>query len=87
MALAPACYADSCAEAAEELRQFLEPLAFHDFRYSIEEAPEELEELVEAHKMDDHAQADAERPDYLSDELLEYLNDRSPGMAIAVLAR
>jgi 5,10-methylenetetrahydromethanopterin reductase len=80
VALTPACYAETRAEAIRELRHLLEPLAYHNFMFSVEEAPEELHDelrrLVEAHEMSEHAQPDAEKPEQISDEVLEYVGDR-----------
>lgn len=80
VALTPACYGETRADATRELRHLLEPLAYHNFMFSVEEAPEELqdelEQLVKAHDMREHAQPDADKPGEISDTVLEYLGDR-----------
>lgn len=78
--LAPACIAETKAEGFDRLKHLLEPIAYHNFSFSIEEAPDDiaddLERLVEAHEMREHGQTEAERPEKVSQEALAYIGDR-----------
>lgn len=78
--LAPACVAETKAEGFKRLKHLLEPIAYHNFSFSIEEAPAglrtDLERLVEAHEMREHGQTEAERPEKISTEALEYIGNR-----------
>jgi 5,10-methylenetetrahydromethanopterin reductase len=78
--LAPTCVADSRAAGVEALLDVLEPIAYHNFSFSVEDAPTdlraELRELVRQHDMREHGQTDAEPAREISPAVREYLGDR-----------
>jgi len=78
--LAPACVAETESEAVGNLMHILEPIAYHNFSFTLEDAPEhlqdELKNLVKHHDMQEHGQSDADLPETLSDEVREYLGRR-----------
>lgn len=78
--LAPACVSETKTEAVDNLMHILEPIAYHNFSFSVEDAPDELRselrDLVKRHDMQEHGQTDAELPAGLSDEVRKYLGDR-----------
>jgi 5,10-methylenetetrahydromethanopterin reductase len=78
--LAPACLEETTAAGVKRLKPILEPIAYHNFSFSVGEAPEHLHDdlhaLVEAHEMREHGKADAERPEDISPEALDYIGDR-----------
>ena len=80
IALTPACVADSQSEAVEQLRPIIEPIAWHNFSFSVEEAPahlqEDLQQLADAHDMQEHGKEEAEAIQDIPDEVWEYLGDR-----------
>lgn len=80
VALTPACVADTQAEAVETLKPVIEPVAWHNFSFSVAEAPEhlqpELQRLADAHDMQEHGKEDAEAIGTVQDEVWEYLGDR-----------
>lgn len=78
--LAPTCVADTQAAGVEALMDVLEPIAYHNFSFSVEDAPadlrEELRDLVERHDMRQHGQADADPARDASPAVREYLGER-----------
>lgn len=78
--LAPACVADTRAEGVAALMDVLEPIAYHNFSFSVEDAPAtlraELRELVERHDMRQHGRADADPARETSAAVREYLGER-----------
>jgi 5,10-methylenetetrahydromethanopterin reductase len=80
IALTPACVADTRAEAVELLQPVIEPIAWHNFSFSVAEAPshlqDDLQRLADAHDMEEHGKTDADAIDAVSDEAWEYLGDR-----------
>ncbi|MFB6171559.1 MAG: LLM class flavin-dependent oxidoreductase [Haloarculaceae archaeon] len=78
--LAPACVAESRAAGVGALLDVLEPIAYHNFSFSVEDAPadlrEELRGLVERHDMREHGQAEADPARAVSPEVRDYLGDR-----------
>jgi 5,10-methylenetetrahydromethanopterin reductase len=78
--LTPGCVADTREEATRKLMHMLEPIAYHNFSYSMEDAPEELhddlENLVEAHEFREHGDQDAKSPEELPQRVQDYLGDR-----------
>jgi|AntDeeMetagen192_2_1112575.scaffolds.fasta_scaffold00146_4 5,10-methylenetetrahydromethanopterin reductase len=78
--LAPSCVDESRSAAVEKLLDILEPIAYHNFSFSVDDAPaelrDELRELVDRHDMREHGRADAEPTAEISPEVREYLGDR-----------
>lgn len=78
--LAPTCIAESRAAGVASLMDIIEPIAYHNFSFSVDDAPadlrEELRALVERHDMREHGQAEAESAREVSPELREHLGDR-----------
>ena len=78
--LAPTCVAESRAAGVEALMDIIEPIAYHNFSFSVDDAPadlrEELRALVERHDMREHGQSEAEAAREVSPELREHLGDR-----------
>ncbi|WP_226008181.1 LLM class flavin-dependent oxidoreductase [Natrinema salinisoli] len=78
--LAPTCVAETRAEAVEKLKPVIEPIAYHNFSFSVEDAPSEvrddLRSLVDAHDMQEHGDEAAAALDDIGDEVWEYLGDR-----------
>lgn len=78
--LTPGCVAETREAATEKLMHMLEPIAYHNFSYSMEEAPEELhddlETLVEAHEFREHGDQDATPPEELPQRVQDYLGQR-----------
>lgn len=78
--LTPGCVADTREKATRKLMHMLEPIAYHNFSYSMEEAPEELhgdlEDLVEAHEFREHGDQDATPPEELPQDVQDYLGKR-----------
>lgn len=78
--LTPTCVADTRAEAVEKLKPVIEPIAYHNFTFSVEDAPsevrDELRSLVDAHDMQEHGDEEAAALDGIGDEVWEYLGDR-----------
>lgn len=80
VALAPTCVADTRAAAVEKLKPVIEPIAYHNFTFSVDEAPagvrEQLRELVHAHDMQEHGDEEADALDDIDPDVWEYLGDR-----------
>jgi 5,10-methylenetetrahydromethanopterin reductase len=80
VALTPACVAETKAEAVERLKPVIEPIAYHNFTFSVEEAPAalqaDLQSLVDAHDMQEHGDEEAAALDTIDDRVWEYLGDR-----------
>jgi 5,10-methylenetetrahydromethanopterin reductase len=80
IALAPSCVAETRAEAVRKLKPVIEPIAWHNFSFSVQEAPEHLQEdlrrLAEAHDMQEHGKETADAIEVVPDEVWEYLGDR-----------
>lgn len=80
VALTPACVAESQSAAVEQLRPVIEPIAWHNFSFSVEEAPahlqDDLQRLADAHDMQEHGKEEADAIQGISDEVWEYLGDR-----------
>jgi 5,10-methylenetetrahydromethanopterin reductase len=80
VALTPTCVAETRAEAVEKLKPVIEPIAYHNFTFSVEEAPDEvqadLRSLVDAHDMQEHGNEEADALSDINDEVWEYLGDR-----------
>lgn len=78
--LAPSCVDKSRSAAVGKLLDILEPIAYHNFSFSVEDAPaelrDELRELVERHDMREHGQADASPAEEISPDVREYLGER-----------
>ncbi|UHQ95208.1 LLM class flavin-dependent oxidoreductase [Haloterrigena alkaliphila] len=78
--LTPTCVAESRADAVEKLKPVIEPIAYHNFSFSVEEAPNDvqadLRALVDAHDMQEHGDEEADALDEINDEVWEYLGDR-----------
>jgi len=78
--LCPSCVDESRSAAVEKLLDILEPIAYHNFSFSVDDAPaelrDELRELVDRHDMREHGRADAEPTAEISPEVREYLGDR-----------
>jgi 5,10-methylenetetrahydromethanopterin reductase len=78
--LTPTCVADTRARAVEKLKPVIEPIAYHNFTFSVEEAPQEirddLETLVRRHDMQEHGDEEADALAEIGDEVWEYLGDR-----------
>lgn len=78
--LAPTCVADTQAAGVEALMDVLEPIAYHNFSFAVEDAPadlrDELRELVERHDMRQHGRADADPARHASPAVREYLGER-----------
>lgn len=78
--LTPGCVAETREKATQKLMHMLEPIAYHNFSYSMEEAPEELhddlEALVEAHEFREHGDQDATPPEELPQKIQDYLGKR-----------
>lgn len=78
--LTPGCVADTQEEATRKLMHMLEPIAYHNFSYSMENAPSELhddlEALVEAHEFREHGDESAQSPEDLPQRVQEYLGKR-----------
>jgi alkanesulfonate monooxygenase SsuD/methylene tetrahydromethanopterin reductase-like flavin-dependent oxidoreductase (luciferase family) len=78
--LTPGCVAETREEATRKLMHMLEPIAYHNFSYSMEDAPEELhddlEALVEAHEFREHGDQDAQSPEDLPQRVQDYLGER-----------
>lgn len=80
IALAPTCVAESRSAAVELLQPVIEPIAWHNFSFSVAEAPshlqEDLQRLADAHDMEEHGKTDADAISAISDETWEYLGNR-----------
>lgn len=80
VALTPACVAESQSAAVEQLRPVIEPIAWHNFSFSVEEAPphlqDDLQRLADAHDMQEHGKEMADAIEGIPDEVWEYLGDR-----------
>lgn len=80
VALTPTCVAETRAEAVEKLKPVIEPIAYHNFSFSVEDAPAEVQSdlraLVQAHDMQEHGDEEADALDDIDDEVWEYLGDR-----------
>ncbi|WP_174811872.1 LLM class flavin-dependent oxidoreductase [Salinadaptatus halalkaliphilus] len=80
IALAPTCVAESQAAAVELLKPVIEPIAWHNFSFSVAEAPahlqDDLQRLADAHDMREHGKEDADAIETVPDEVWEYLGDR-----------
>jgi 5,10-methylenetetrahydromethanopterin reductase len=78
--LTPTCVADTHAHAVEKLKPVIEPIAYHNFTFSVEEAPPEiqddLETLVQLHDMQEHGDEEANALEQIDDRVWEYLGDR-----------
>jgi len=78
--LTPACVAETQAEAVEMLKPVIEPIAWHNFSFSVEEAPThlqaDLQRLADAHDMQEHGKEEADAIGTVPDEVWEYLGDR-----------
>jgi len=85
VALTPTCVAETRAEAVEKLKPVIEPIAYHNFTFSVEEAPDEvqadLRSLVDAHDMQEHGNEEADALSDINDEVWEYLGDASRSRA------
>jgi 5,10-methylenetetrahydromethanopterin reductase len=80
VALAPTCVAESRSAAVERLQPVIEPIAWHNFSFSVEEAPSDLQDdlqrLADAHDMEEHGKTEADAIDAVSDAAWEYLGNR-----------
>lgn len=80
VALTPACVAESQARAVERLKPVIEPIAYHNFSFSVAEAPaavqDDLRALVDAHDMQEHGDEAADALGDIDDDVWEYLGDR-----------
>lgn len=80
IALTPACVADTQAAAVEQLQPVIEPIAWHNFSFSVDEAPahlqDDLQRLANAHDMQEHGKEEAAAIEDVPDEVWEYLGDR-----------
>lgn len=80
VALTPACVAESQSAAVERLQPVIEPIAWHNFSFSVEEAPahlqDDLRRLADAHDMQEHGKEEADAIEGIPDEVWEYLGDR-----------
>lgn len=78
--LTPTCVAESRADAVEKLKPVIEPIAYHNFSFSVEDAPSDvradLRALVDAHDMQEHGDEEADALDEIDDDVWEYLGDR-----------
>jgi len=78
--LAPACVDENRARAVERLKPVIEPIAYHNFSFSVEEAPPDVQEdlrgLVDAHDVREHGQEDPDDLERIPDGVWEYLGDR-----------
>lgn len=78
--LTPTCVAETHARAVEKLKPVIEPIAYHNFTFSVEEAPPEiqgdLERLVQLHDMQEHGDEKADALEQIGDQVWEYLGDR-----------
>lgn len=78
--LTPGCVAETKEAATRKLMHILEPIAYHNFSFSMEEAPSELhddlETLVEAHEFREHGDEDAQSPEELPQPVQDYLGER-----------
>lgn len=78
--LTPGCVAETKEEATRKLMHMLEPIAYHNFSYSMDEAPahlhDDLQDLVEAHEFREHGDQDARAPEDLPQRVQDYLGER-----------
>lgn len=78
--MGPACVADSRPAGVKQLIDLIEPVAYHNFTFSVDDAPaelhDELQRLVEKHDMQEHGQSDAQSAREISPDLREYLGHR-----------
>ncbi|WP_226482686.1 LLM class flavin-dependent oxidoreductase [Natrinema amylolyticum] len=78
--LTPTCVAETKARAVEKLKPVIEPIAYHNFTFSVAEAPDDvqadLRALVDAHDMQEHGDEEADALEDIDDEVWEYLGDR-----------